>query len=229
MSLSPEKAAAGRAAAALVADGMVVGLGTGSTAEAMLGALAERIAAEGLRVQGVPTSEATAETARSLGIPLHPDYPERLANDLTLDGADEVDPRGQLVKGGGGALLREKLVARAASRLVIMVDPSKHVEHLGPGFPIPVEIVPFGWKETVARLESLGATPRLRMAGGQPYRTDGGHYIADCSFPVINDPAVLELRLKSALGVVETGLFVDMADQVLTGRPDGTCDVKNFP
>ncbi|MCA9117170.1 MAG: ribose-5-phosphate isomerase RpiA [Planctomycetaceae bacterium] len=213
------KRVAAEAALQYVENGMRVGLGTGSTALEMLELLAERIR-NGLTIEGIPTSEGTAARARELNIPLATDYPQRLANQVTLDGADRVDPEGNLIKGGGGALLREKLVARAADKVVIMVDPSKHLPVLGPGFALPVEIVPFGQVETLAALERCGCQPSLRMQGDQPFHTDGGHLIADCAFGPIHDPRALELRLSALVGVVETGLFVGLTDVVVTD-PDG--------
>ncbi|MGE0487845.1 MAG: ribose-5-phosphate isomerase RpiA [Vulcanimicrobiota bacterium] len=214
------KRVAAEAALAYVENGMRVGLGTGSTALEMLELLAERIRG-GLTIEGIPTSEGTAARARELNIPLAADYPSRLANQVTLDGADRVDPEGNLIKGGGGALLREKLVARAADRVVIMVDPSKHLPVLGPGFALPVEIVPFGQVETLLALERCGCQPNLRKQDDQPFLTDGGHLIADCTFGPIHDPRALELRLSALVGVVETGLFVGLTDVVVTGHPDG--------
>lgn len=217
------KRVAAEAALQYVENGMRVGLGTGSTALEMLELLAERIR-NGLTIEGIPTSEGTAARARELNIPLATDYPQRLANQVTLDGADRVDPEGNLIKGGGGALLREKLVARAADKVVIMVDPSKHLPVLGPGFALPVEIVPFGQVETLAALERCGCQPSLRMQGDQPFHTDGGHLIADCVFGPIHDPRALELRLSALVGVVETGLFVGLTDVVVTGHPDGRAE-----
>jgi len=214
------KRAAAERAVAEVRGGMVIGLGSGSTAAFALEALAERIAG-GLQVTGIPTSEATAALARRLGIPLTSfDRNPRL--DLTIDGADEVE-RGtlHLIKGRGGALLREKIVAAASARLVIAVDESKLVDRLGGRTALPVEIVAFGWQTTLARLAALGCVPVLRLSDGQPFTTDGGHYIADCAVSEIPDPAALEARLSSVVGVVETGLFIGMASTVVVGRPAG--------
>lgn len=218
------KRAAAQAAAALVEEGMVVGLGTGSTAIMLVEALSKRVNA-GLNCICLSTSEQTLERARELGLAIHPDYPKRTDNDLTLDGADEVGPGLSLVKGGGGALLREKLVAYGAKKLVIMVDPSKHVEAHGPGFPIPVEIVRFGWESTRDRIARMGCEAERRSAKGQPYLTDEGNYILDCTFSTVAQPMALEHELKQLTGVVEVGLFVGLADQVLTGHPDGSVTV----
>lgn len=212
------KQAAGEAAAGFVEDGMSLGLGTGSTVSWTLLALGERVR-HGLTVRGVPTSEGTERLARELGIPLISlgEVPEL---DLAIDGADEVSWRLDLIKGGGGALLREKLVALAARRRVIVAEEAKLVERLG-ARPLPVEVVPFGWETTARRIAAIGGDPRLRRQDGQPLVTDGGHYILDCSFGLIRRPAELERRLKSLTGVVESGLFVGVADIVLLGRADG--------
>ena len=215
-----QKHEAAAAALAEVADGMILGLGTGSTAAIFVDLLGARVR-DRLRVTGVPTSERTAEQARRLGIPLAglDDCP---ALDLVVDGADEVDTGSlALVKGLGGALLREKLVALAGRRMVVIVDEGKLVTGLGHG-PVPVEIVAFGAATTLARLREAGAVPQLRLGpGGAPYRTDGGNLIADCRFALIPDPAALHARLKVLTGVVETGLFPGLASRVIVGAADG--------
>jgi ribose 5-phosphate isomerase A len=214
------KRAAALRAVAEVRDGMVVGLGSGSTAAFALEGLAERVAG-GLRIVGIPTSEATAALARRLGIPLA-SFDEHRRIDLTIDGADQVERATlHLIKGRGGALLREKIVAAASARLIVAVDESKLVDRLGGRMPLPVEIVPFGWQATIDRLTALGCGPRLRIAGGQPFTTDGGNYIADCAVPEIPDPVALEARLSSVVGVIETGLFIGMAATIMVGRPAG--------
>jgi ribose 5-phosphate isomerase A len=215
-----EKQAAGEAAAELVQDGMAVGLGTGSTATWMIAALGRRVQA-GLSIVGIPTSERSAAQARSLGIPLVT-FADRSRLDLTIDGADEI-ARGSLnlIKGLGGALLREKLVAAASDRLVIVGDQGKLVDQLGVT-PVPVEAVEFGWQTTQARIEALGGMPVLRMGpNGTPFRTDGGNLILDCAFGLIADPAALETRLKATLGVIATGLFIGMARSAYVAGPDG--------
>jgi len=216
------KRKAAEQAVEFVDSGMTLGLGTGSTVFYALRRLGDRIRTGQLRdVAGVPTSEATARLAREFGIPLttldkHPHL------DLTIDGADEVDPDMNLIKGLGGALLREKIVAAASHRLVIVVDDTKLVNQLGAHAPLPVEVVPFGWQLHIPYLENLGANPTLRRtADGEPYLTDGGHYIIDCQFAGIDDASTLAIALSAQPGIVEHGLFLDMADTVVVGRPGG--------
>lgn len=203
-----------------VADGMVVGLGSGSTAAFAVEALAKRVAA-GLRVSCIPTSEQTATLARQMALPLS-DFAAHRVIDLTIDGADQVE-RGtlNLIKGRGGALLREKIVAAASHRLVIIVDDTKLVDALGGTMPLPVEVVPFGYETLLPRLETIGLTPALRQREGLPFVTDGGHYILDCRCGRIEEPAVLERRLAQMTGVVESGLFIEMAESVMIGRVRG--------
>lgn len=221
------KAAAGRRAADFVEDGTTLGLGTGSTVQPFLDRLAERIGAEGLAVRGVPTSEQTAAIARELGIPLATlDEVERI--DLTVDGADEIDPAFDMIKGGGGALLREKVVASLTAREVIVVDPAKVVERLGTTFRLPVEVVPFALAVVERAVRALGLDPQLREgADGSPYRTDNGNAILDCATAAgIADAAALERELDAIPGVVESGLFVGLAHTLVIGRPDGTTEVR---
>ena len=213
------KRAAAEAAVKLVTDGMIVGLGTGSTAAFAVEALAVRHR-EGLRFLGIPTSERTGAQAKAAGIPLT-SFAEHRQIDLTIDGADEVE-RGtlNLVKGLGGALLREKIVAAASRRLAIIVDGVKLVDHLGTTAPVPVEVIPFGLEVTQAHLESIGAVAKLRLApGGAPFVTDSGNRILDCSFGPISDPARLEERIGRVVGVVESGLFIGRADPVFIADP----------
>jgi ribose 5-phosphate isomerase A len=219
-----QKAVAARRAAEEIRDGMAVGLGTGSTAALLLDRLGERVR-EGLRFVGVPTSEATARHARELGIRLS-DLDRHPELDLDIDGADEVDPAGNLVKGLGGALLREKIVAVAARRVVIVVDEGKLVERLGERAPVPVEVVPFGWRRTAEALRRLGAEPGLRGGEASPFLTDGGHHILDCRFPGGTDLRALAPAIKAVVGVVEHGLFTDLRPTVIVGRADGTCEVR---
>ena len=210
------------AAAQLVKNGMVVGLGTGSTAAFLVDELGRRVAEEGLQFVGIPTSERTAEQARSLKISLTT-LAEHSEIDLTIDGADEVE-RGTLylVKGHGGALLREKIVAAASKRMAVIVDESKVVKRLGSLFEVPVEVVPFGWQATERKLQALGANPTLRPGtDGKPYITDGGHYILDCAFGPIANPKKVALELDEVVGVVEHGLFLGLAQQVFVAGPGG--------
>ncbi|MDB5447810.1 MAG: rpiA [Phenylobacterium sp.] len=216
-----EKQAAGEAAAALADDGMVVGLGTGSTAVWFVRALAARK----LDITCVCTSEATAELARGLGMKLA-ELGETGEIDLTVDGADEIGPGLSLIKGGGAALLREKLVWEASRRCVVIADAAKRVPVLG-RFPLPIEVVAFGHTTTALRICDalvecdIGAAPRLRLKDGQPVKTDNGNLIYDAACGRIEEPAVLAAVLKSVTGVVDHGLFLDLADQALIGHAGG--------
>jgi ribose 5-phosphate isomerase A len=204
-----------------VADGMVVGLGTGTTAAHVVEGLAARVA-RGLHVVGIPTSERTAAQARRLGIPIA-SFAEHQRIDLTIDGADEVE-RGSLdlIKGLGGALLREKIVAAASARLIIVVDADKLVDRLGAHTPVPVEVTQFGWQATAAALKALGCAPELRhVSPEQPFITDGGNYILDCRFDRIADPAALELDIARVVGAVESGLFVGRSSAVVSASHGG--------
>jgi ribose 5-phosphate isomerase A len=208
-------------AARLVQDGMTVGLGTGSTAAAMIEALGQRVH-EGLSIRAVPTSNETLDQATRLGIPLAKlNDIERL--DLCIDGADEIDPDLTVVKGRGGALLFEKLVAQRSDRYVIIATDEKLVEHLGMRMPLPVEIVPEGWVHTAQEIALLGMAPTLRGGDGGPFRTDGGHYIVDCEWPgdTTIDVASLAQALKLLTGVVDHGLFIDMVDMAMTIDAEG--------
>lgn len=215
------KQAAAIQAVEQVRDGMIVGLGTGSTAAFAVAALGERVRG-GLRIIGIPTSVRTEQQAREEGIPLAT-LAEHPRLDLTIDGADEVEVNSlDLIKGLGGALLREKIVASASERLVIIVDSSKLVERLGSLAPVPVEVVPFGWQATERSLIELGAQPRLRLgADGEAFLTDGGHYILDCALGPIADPPGLEERLDRTVGVIDSGLFIGLASQVIVAEPNG--------
>jgi ribose 5-phosphate isomerase A len=204
-----------------VADGQTVGLGSGSTVDILLPLLGERMRRERLALRAVVASTATERGARAAGIPLC-DLNEVTDLDVVLDGADEVDPRGRLLKGGGGALLREKLLAAAARRLVIVVDERKPVRRLGQRMPLPVEVVPFGWRHTAARLAALGLRPLLRGGEDAPYRTDNGNYILDCS----GEFADLAAAIKALPGVVEHGIFEGFAPTVIVGRADGGVEVR---
>jgi ribose 5-phosphate isomerase A len=215
------KRAAAEAAVELVQDGMVVGLGTGSTAAFAVDALARRHR-QGLSFVGIPTSERTAARARDAGLPLT-SFAAHRQIDLTIDGADEVE-RGtlNLIKGLGGALLREKIVAAASRHLAIIVDGVKLVDRLGTRAPVPVEVIAFGLEPTQAALEALGASVRLRLSPtGEPFVTDSGNRILDCSFGPITDPARLEERIRRVVGVVECGLFISRADPVFVADASG--------
>jgi ribose 5-phosphate isomerase A len=228
MSNEKEKEAAGRAAAELVSDGSVVGLGTGSTAYFALVALGERVKS-GLKIIGIPTSEKTADLARAMGIPLttldeHPEI------DITIDGADEIDPALNLIKGGGGALLREKVVASASKKMVVVADSGKMVPVLGK-FPLPLEIIAFARTVVEKKITSLGAAPKLRTRpDGSPYITDNGNPILDCSFAKIADPPALARILSDTPGIVEHGLFIGFAKLAIIGRENSveeiTADAK---
>lgn len=222
------KEAAGIQAAGQVRTGMRVGLGTGSTVAFFLDAMGRRLRDGELEdVVGVPTSLRTESRARELGIPL-----TTLADagklDLTVDGADEVDPALDLIKGMGGALLREKMVAQATAHLVIIVDEGKLVDQLGTRSPLPVEVLAFGWEAHLDFLEGLGAVPELRTAeNDSPYRTDNGNLILDCRFPEgIPDPPGVEMALNTRAGVVGTGLFLGMAREVLVGTEGGVTRLR---
>jgi ribose 5-phosphate isomerase A len=205
--------ALGQAAAALVEEGNRVGLGTGRAAAAFVQALGERVRG-GLHVKGIPTSEATRRLAESLRIPLTK-LEEIDGLDLTVDGADEVDSRLDLIKGLGGALIREKIVAATSKRFVVVVTEEKLVKRLGVRTPLPVEIVPFGRALCERRIRALGGEPRLRQAGDKPFVSDNGNQVLDCKFPAIDEPLALDGELRAIPGVVGTGLFVGMAERVL--------------
>jgi ribose 5-phosphate isomerase A len=214
------KRAAALRAVEEIEEGMIVGLGSGSTAEFAVEALAARVAA-GLRILGIPTSENTAALAHRLGITLT-DFTQQRRIDVTIDGADQIE-RGtlNLVKGLGGALLHEKIVASASNRLIIVADETKLVDWLGRKTKLPIEIVAFGYETVLDRLAAGGFEPTLRLDGGTPFITDSGHYIADCGIAVIPDPSGLEMQLGRMVGVVESGLFIGLAHQAFIGRPGG--------
>jgi len=219
--IDEQKRLAAAAAVAFVEPKMIVGLGTGSTSEMAIRLLAEKVR-NGLKISGVPTSINTELLARRLRIPLVKDAEAFTKVDLTIDGADEVDPQFNLIKGGGGALTREKIVASRSNRQIIIVDEKKLVDKLGK-FSIPVEVLPFGWKSTMEILRGFGGRVKLRSAAkaNKPFLTDNGNYILDCSFGLIYDPPDLEEKIKGIFGVVEVGLFIGMADLVLVGHSDG--------
>jgi ribose 5-phosphate isomerase A len=226
MDAEAQKRAVGEAAAALVEDGMVVGLGTGSTAAWFVKALAAR----GLDIVGVPTSQATADLASSLGMRLGELGPIK-SIDLTVDGADEIGPGLSLIKGGGAALLREKLVWEASRRCVVIADGAKRVPTLGK-FPLPIEVVAFGHETTALRICDalvscdIGVAARMRMKDGAPVRTDGGNLIYDAPCGRIPEPAALADALKSVTGVVDHGLFLDLADLALVADGEGVVTLE---
>jgi ribose 5-phosphate isomerase A len=219
--LESYKRAAALAAVDYVRDGMVVGLGTGSTAKHLVMALEEKVKA-GLKIRGVSTSQETAALAARCGITLI-DHEPRWKIDVAFDGADQVDPSFNLIKGGGGALLKEKIVAASAKQFVVLVDYTKRVAVLGGAFPLPVEVAPFGWGSTAKHIEVLTASRVvLRERGGTPFRTESGHLIVDVHLAAIDQPQELEIALNFIPGVVETGLFVDRTDVLIVGTPQGT-------
>jgi ribose 5-phosphate isomerase A len=221
------KRIAAEAAVKLVEDGMVIGLGTGSTTAFFIATLARRIAKERLRIAGIPTSAQTAKLARSLKIPLAT-FAGHTRIDLTVDGADEVEAGTlYLIKGHGGALLREKIVAAASKRMVIVADETKLVERLGSLVSVPVEVVKFGWQATEPKLRELGGNPSLRLrARKKPYVTDGGNYIMDCAFGAMANPKETAHHLDHVIGAVEHGLFLGFTREVFLGGRDGVKILK---
>jgi ribose 5-phosphate isomerase A len=217
-----EKRAAAEWAADLVESGMVVGLGSGSTAIFALRRIAARLHDGSLRgVVGVPTSEIERSAATEAGIPLT-DLEHNPVIDITIDGADEVDPDFNLIKGGGGALLREKMVAQASRREVIVIDSSKRSDLLGTSHSLPIEVADFGWRPEALHLEAGGAVVTLRRGpDGRPFRTDGGNFILDCEFGPIDDPRDMAAGLVNRAGVLETGLFCGLTTDLVVGTPEG--------
>ena len=214
------KKAAALKAIEFVRDGMVVGLGTGSTAKHMVIALGEQVRA-GMKLRGVPTSAETAALARQSGIPLI-DTENRWEIDVAIDGADQVDPHFNLIKGGGGALLKEKIVAASANQFIVMVDHTKQVPVLGGSFPLPIEVIPFGWGSTAREIETLTESRVvLRERNGTPFKTEAGHLILDVHIDRIDRPGELEAALNLTPGVVETGLFVGRTNILIVGTPQG--------
>jgi ribose 5-phosphate isomerase A len=221
------KKAAAEAAADLVEDGMVLGLGTGSTSAYFVTAIGRRLAEDGLRITCIPTSERTAAQARSLRIPLT-SFADHDQADLTVDGADEVELRTLfLIKGHGGALLREKIVATASKRFVIVADESKLVERLGSLVSVPVEVAQYGWQATARRLAQISGNPSLRLGvDKKPFITDGGNYIMDCAFGPMANPKETAHHLDHVVGAVEHGLFLGLAKEVIVGGRDGVRVLK---
>ncbi|RLF27915.1 MAG: ribose 5-phosphate isomerase A [Thermoplasmata archaeon] len=202
-----------------VEDGMIVGLGTGSTVAYTIKKLGEKIG-EGLKITGIPTSMQTKKLAAEYGIPLA-DLNEYTEIDLTIDGADEVDSNLDLIKGGGGALTREKIVAYHSKKEIIVIDETKIVKGLGCDFPVPVEVIKYGWQNTKKAVEKLGCKAELRRIMDEVYITDNSNYILDCDFGRIEDPEQLEQEINNIPGVVENGLFIDLADEVIVGSRQG--------
>jgi ribose 5-phosphate isomerase A len=202
----------------LIRDGQIVGLGTGSTAKFAIEGLG-KLVREGLSVKGVPTSLATESMAMQLGIPLV-NLNQAGTIDITLDGADEVDSNFNMIKGGGGALTREKLVALASTKRVILVDESKLVSRLGESRQLPVEVLPFSWTMSARLITGLGCVANLRRQGEAPFVTDNGNHILDCEFGPIEDPVALEKRIKILPGVIDSGLFIGIADTLVIGFED---------
>ena len=219
------KQAAGYRAAEFVEDGMVIGLGTGSTAFYVIEKIGQRVA-EGLKVSAIATSKASEELARKNNIPLI-EAADVTELDLAIDGADEFDPSLALIKGGGGALLREKLVAINSKRFIVIAGADKRVEHLGK-FKLPIEIIPFTYEWTLNQLRKRYDVPfEMRMNNDELYVTDNGNYIVDASFEKIDSPGVLSEELKAMVGVVDHGLFVDIAELVIVGYDDGSTEIVN--
>jgi len=222
MSINPKQIAAEKAVDS-IEDGMIVGLGTGSTAYWAIQKIGERVR-EGLNIQAVASSTMSEDLAIELGIPILP-FADVAIIDVTIDGADEVDTNLQLTKGGGGALLREKILAANSRKFIVIVDESKVVDSLG-AFPLPVEIVPFAYELTVRKLQSLGCELTIREKDGAHYITDNGNLIADCRFGSITDPVTLHQQLNLIPGVVENGLFVGLTSQLIVGHADGRLTIR---
>ena len=216
--IEQSKKNAGEAAVDYIENGMIIGLGSGSTIYWMLKKLGERVQ-EGLDIKGIPTSVKTEQLAKAFGIPLTT-FSEVKQIDLAIDGSDEVDKELNLLKGGGGSLVREKIVDAEAKQLIIIVDESKVVSQLG-AFALPVEVVPFGWEITARNIAEIGCEVQLRKLGNEVFVSNNGNYILDCQFPEIDQPKLLHDELKRCVGVVETGLFTDMANSVIVATKNG--------
>jgi len=225
MAADEAKRLAGEKAAEYITDDMVVGLGTGSTVYFFLLKLGERCR-QGLQIVGVPTSLATERIAREQGIPLADSWD---AVDIVVDGADEIDPRLNLIKGMGGALVREKIVAQSAGRMVVVGDESKVVRRLGTNFPLPVEVIPFGWEATAVQIRQLGLGPVLRRDGHEPVLTDNGNYLLECHTGPIARPASLARSLSAVAGVVGHGLFLGLATTAVIASDEGLRILQRVP
>lgn len=227
-----KRAAAAQAIASFLKDGMTIGLGSGTTSRWFVRILGERVA-QGLRVTGVPSSKSTGQLATEVGVPLA-DLNDVGQLDLTIDGADEIDSKGRMIKGGGANLLWEKIVACASNKMVCIVDESKLVEFLG-RFPLPIEVIPFAWRSTERHLRKLFkesglGEPKIEMRGGleKPLITDSGHYLLDCHLEKLLDPESLALKLNQIPGVVEHGLFIGIATDAVAGHANGRTEVLTF-
>ena len=210
-------------AVSFIESGMIVGLGTGTTAYWAIEMLGEKVKSKELQIKAIATSKRSEEQARNLGIPIV-SFDEIDKIDITIDGADEADEKMNLIKGGGGALLREKIVASNSKQLIIIVDEHKLVKYLGK-FSLPVETVVFGWEKVFQKLALLECVPKLRLENEKPYITDNGNYIIDCAFGEIQDPAALQGQINSIVGVVENGLFINMASKIIVGFENGETKV----
>jgi ribose 5-phosphate isomerase A len=227
-----KRAAAAQAIESFLKDGMMIGLGSGTTSRWFVRILGERVA-QGLRVTGVPSSKSTGQLATEVGVPLA-DLNDVGQLDLTIDGADEIDSKGRMIKGGGANLLWEKIVASASNKMVCIVDESKLVELLG-RFPLPIEVIPFAWRSTERHLRKLFAEsglgePKIEMRGGlqKPLITDSGHYLLDCHLEKLPDPESLAGKLNQIPGVVEHGLFIGIATDAVVGHANGAAEVLSF-
>lgn len=219
-----QKKVAGEHSVEFIKNGMTIGLGSGTTVYFMMKKLGELVK-QGLDVYGIPSSRKTERWAKEFGIPLKM-FAEIEKIDIAIDGADEIDAHMNLIKGGGGSLVREKIIDVFANQLIIIADESKMVSELG-NYPLPVEVLPFGWEITAKKLSQFGCTPRIREKDNQVFISDNGNYILDCQFEKILKPKVLHESFKLLVGVVETGLFVEMTDKVIIGR-DQKVDVINY-
>jgi ribose 5-phosphate isomerase A len=216
--MNPKQLAAEKAVSFLD-NGMTIGLGTGSTAYWAIEKIGEKVNKEGWKIKAIATSVRSEQQARGLGIPIM-DFSSIKSIDITIDGADEVNEKLELIKGGGGALLREKIVATNSQQMIVVADESKWVKTLGK-FPLPVEVVHFGWERTSDKLQRLGCEPKRRMNGTEPYLTDNGNYILDCAFNEIMDPPVLHEAVNAITGVVDNGLFIHIATKLVLGFNNG--------
>lgn len=218
------KRSAGEKALEWIEEGMIIGLGTGSTVKYTIIKLGELVK-NGLHIKCIPSSQQTKKLAQQHKIPLI-DLTADTIIDITIDGADEVDSNLNLIKGGGGALLREKIIAFHSKKVIIVVDESKIVKGLGIGFPVPVEITSFGWQATKKAIEQIGCTSELRTIMDEKYLTDNANYLLDCDFDRIEDPEALDITLHAIPGVVEHGLFINLVDEVIVGSRQGTITLE---